>query len=61
MNEQKRTVKSSYEVKEIANMLSIPLRTAYDFCKKTDAFKVVKVGSLVRINKESFDKWFNSI
>jgi excisionase family DNA binding protein len=53
----KETGTLTYEVSEIAEMLSISKRTAYDFCKKTTDFKVVRVGRCVRVHKESFDTW----
>ncbi|MCL2634453.1 MAG: helix-turn-helix domain-containing protein [Oscillospiraceae bacterium] len=59
-NSRRHTKKGSmtYKVSEIAEMLKISKRTAYDFCNKTDEFKVVHIGRCVRVHKESFDNWF---
>jgi len=54
-NSEKRT----YTVPEIARMLSISERTAYNLCKTTTAFKVISLGRNVRIHKQSFDEWFS--
>jgi len=48
----------TYEVSQIAEMLSVSKRTAYDFCKNTKEFKVVRIGRCVRVHRESFDNWF---
>jgi excisionase family DNA binding protein len=49
----------AYTVKEIAIKLGMKERTAYAFCEKTTDFKVKRIGRLLRIPKESFDKWWN--
>jgi len=49
----------AYTVKEIADKMGIKERTAYAFCNKTTAFKVKRIGRLLRIQKESFDEWWN--
>lgn len=49
--------KKFYIVKEIAEILCVSERTAYNLCKGTKEFKVITIGRLVRINKESFDNW----
>jgi len=47
-----------YTVEQVAEMLNMKPRTAYEFCKNTDQFQVHHVGQRsIRINKESFDKW----
>ena len=51
--------KDAYTVKEIADILKMKERTAYDFCNKTQDFKVRRIGRLLRINKQSFVKWWN--
>jgi len=48
----------TYGVPEIAEILNISKRTAYEFCKKTADFKVVHIGRCVRVHKVSFDNWF---
>lgn len=51
----------TYTVEEIAVMLNLKIRTAYHYCGKTQDFKVVRIGSLVRVHKESFDRWFQNL
>lgn len=51
--------KNAYTVKEVAEILGMKERTAYDFCSKTDEFKVKRIGRLLRIQKQSFDEWWN--
>jgi excisionase family DNA binding protein len=50
--------KQTYTVQEIAQMLSLKTRTAYDLCAKTTEFKVIRLGRNIRVSKESFDRWF---
>lgn len=47
-----------YLVPEVAEKLKISERSAYDFCKSTKEFKVIRCGRSIRIQKESFDRWF---
>ena len=59
--ENSLNLKKVYTVQEIAEMLELLERTAYHFCANTTDFKVIKVGPrLIRIDKKSFDEWFNS-
>lgn len=51
--------KRTYTVREIADMLSLSLRTAYQLCKTTNQFKVLSLGRNVRVHKKSFDQWFS--
>ena len=53
-------LKQTYTVSEISGILGVPLRTAYDFCNRTDQFKVLRLGKAIRINKKSFDAWFDA-
>ena len=56
---QTESKKLVYTVKEIATMLEISVRSAYNLCNETKDFKVIKLSEKsVRINKESFDQWF---
>lgn len=53
--------KKTYTVEEVAEMLDISLRTAYNFCGSTDKFIVKRTGKRgIRINKASFDHWLDS-
>jgi predicted DNA-binding transcriptional regulator AlpA len=47
-----------YKVDEVAVMLAISQRSAYNLCNTTKDFKVIRIGGNIRINKESFDAWF---
>ena len=46
-----------YTVKEIAQMLAISLRSAYNLCNSTSEFRVLRAGGSIRIPKDSFDAW----
>ena len=45
---------------EIAQMLSISLRSAYNLCNSTTEFRVLRVGGSIRIPKDSFDVWLRA-
>ena len=49
-----------YTVEEIAQMLSISLRSAYNLCNSTTEFRVLRVGGSIRIPKGSFDAWLRA-
>ena len=49
-----------YKVEEIAQLLAISSRAAYNLCKSTKDFKVIRIGKSVRVNKQSFDNWLAS-
>ena len=55
-NHEKRV----YTVKEIAAMLGVSDRHAYNFCSSTNEFEVIRIGKSIRVKKESFDKWFGN-
>ena len=46
-----------YTVEEIAQMLAISLRSAYNLCNSTTEFRVLRVGGSIRVPKDSFDAW----
>ena len=51
----------TYSVTEIAELLGVSVRKAYNLCEKNEDFKALRLGKrCLRIHKESFDKWFNS-
>ena len=50
--------KEAYTVQEVAKILEMKERSAYAFCNSTTAFKVKRIGRLLRINKKSFDEWW---
>ena len=51
------TTKPVYTVEEIARMLAISLRSAYNLCNSTTEFRVLRVGGSIRVPKDSFDAW----
>ena len=53
------TMKLVYTVEEIARMLAISLRSAYNLCNNTTEFRVLRVGGSIRVPKDSFDAWLN--
>ena len=53
------TMKLVYTVEEIARMLAISLRSAYNPCNSTTEFRVLRVGGSIRVPKDSFDAWLN--
>ena len=53
------TTKLVYTVNDIARMLAISLRSAYNQCNSTTEFRVLRVGGSIRIPKDSFDAWLN--
>ena len=54
------TTKLVYTVEEIARMLAISLRSAYNLCNSTTEFRVLRVGGSIRIPKDSFDAWLRA-
>ena len=53
------TTKLVYTVKEIARMLAISQRAAYNLCNSTTEFRVLRVGGSIRVPKDSFDALLN--
>ena len=51
------TTKLVYTVNDIARMLAISLRSAYNLCNRTTEFRVLRVGGSIRVPKDSFDAW----
>ena len=51
------TTKLVYTVEEIARMLAISLRSAYNLCNSTTEVRVLRVGGSIRVPKDSFDAW----
>ena len=47
-----------YRVEEIAQLLAISPRAAYNLCNTTKDFRVLRIGISIRVNKQSFDNWF---
>lgn len=49
----------TYSVEDIASILGVSKSSAYELCKK-GLFQTLRIGRIIRINRESFDKWFRS-
>ena len=49
-----------YTVKEVAQMLAISQRAAYNLCNSTTEFRVLRAGGSIRIPKDSFDAWLRA-
>ena len=50
-----------YRVEEIAQLLAISPRAAYNLCNTTKDFRVLRIGTSIRVNKQSFDNWFAAV
>ena len=50
-----------YRVDEIAQLLAISNRAAYNLCNTTKDFKVIRLGTSIRVSKQSFDDWFSAV
>ena len=46
-----------YRAEDIARMLDISLRAAYNLCNTNTQFKVIHIGTSIRVSKASFDSW----
>lgn len=54
------TLLDTYTISEVSNILSVKYPTAYRFVKEQTMFRVIRIGSNIRIHKQSFDNWYNS-
>ena len=50
-----------YRVDEIAQLLAISNRAAYNLCNTTKDFNVIRLGTSIRVSKQSFDAWFAAV
>ena len=48
----------TYSVDEIAKLLNISKRSAYDLIRNNQ-FAYKKIGRIIRVSKKSFDEWLN--
>ena len=56
------SLQRTYTAKEVAEILGVSLRTAYNLCETTKDFKVIRMGKrCLRIHKETFDAWFDGL
>jgi len=52
-------VKRTYTVEELAGILGIGRSSAYELVRQGH-FKIVRIGTAIRISKKSFDEWLDS-
>lgn len=52
-------VKRTYLVEDIAEILDVSKSSAYGLVKQGH-FKIVRIGTSIRISKKSFDEWLDS-
>ena len=48
-----------YTVQEVAQLLAISQRAAYNLCNSTTEFRVLRAGGSIRIPKDNFDAWLH--
>lgn len=46
-----------YRVEDVAQMLAISQKAAYNLCHTTKEFRVLHIGGSIRVSKASFDRW----
>jgi hypothetical protein len=51
----------AYRAEEIAQLLAISNRAAYNLCNTTKDFKVIRLGTSIRVSKQSFDDRFAAV
>lgn len=50
----------TYTAEQIAEILGVSVRTAYNICEHTKDFRVIRLGKrCLHIHKESFDLWLD--
>ena len=50
----------TYTAEQVAEILGVSVRKAYNLCENTNDFRVIRLGKrCLRIHKESFDRWLN--
>ena len=50
---------STYRVNEVAKILGVSNATAYRLIKEGH-FRTVRIGSSIRVSRQSFDEWLDS-
>ena len=45
----------------MASIRAISSRAAYNLCNTTKDFRVLRIGTSIRVNKQSFDSWFAAV
>ena len=52
---------TTFAIPPIAQLLAISPRAAYNLCNTTKDFRVVRIGTSIRVNRQSFDAWFAAL
>ena len=55
-NEKKVSQNRTYTVEDIAAILGIGRSSAYKLAK-SGAFKIIRIGNMIRISRQSFEDW----
>lgn len=56
INPSNGCVQRTYTAEQVAHILGVIIRKAYDLCERTTEFKVMRLGKrYLQIHKESFD------
>ena len=50
-----------YRAEENAQLLAISNRAAYNLCNTTKDFKAIRLGTSIRVSKQSYDDWFAAV
>ena len=50
---------SGHEMKH--HLKCAQLKCAYNLCNTTKNFRVLRIGTSIRVNKQSFDNWFAAV
>ncbi|MGF7011628.1 excisionase family DNA binding protein [Lachnospiraceae bacterium PF1-21] len=50
--------KKIYSAEEISEILNISMKKTYELCN-SGAFRVIRLGRVLRVSKASFDHWLN--
>ncbi len=56
-----QTKVAKHEPLGFAQLLAISPRAAYNLCNTTKDFRVLRIGTSIRVNKQSFDNWFAAV
>ena len=63
MAEQMEMLKKVYDAGDVQNLLRLGRTTTYEFLeeayRKQEPFRVIKIGKMYRIPRESFESWLD--
>ena len=61
IGEPEPVIKAGVQMCYLAQLLAISNRAAYNLCNTTKDFKVIRLGTSIRVSKQSFDDWFDAV